>query len=148
MQYAHCVDSKVKQLSTYFSKCPFTSRFWSIILQKCVINRAGLSWRRDVSWFTRNATGKSGLSTCRRVACNATIYHLQMERNRVVFKRDAADVNRVVSKVVSCIKLRLQSAFNSIIGPSGVVIKSWIWVLMSADVLCCRIAVVTSQVVF
>lgn len=102
--------------------CLFSSSIWSRILQKCEIRRNCLSWRREVSWFSRKATRKSLTAKARRVDFLGSIYYIWQERNVVIFKQERANPKRVMQRIRMYVKLKLGRGESSSNNPN---IASW-----------------------
>ncbi|XP_050222728.1 uncharacterized protein LOC126672820 [Mercurialis annua] len=69
-----------------FFDCAISKSIMKKVLQCCLINREVFRWRREWSWMTKKAVGKSLLARVRRVAFNCCIYHIWRGRNRCIFE--------------------------------------------------------------
>ena len=98
-----------ESLNHLFFDCCFTTDVWKKVLFACQINRNPLSFNREVSWFSKKASGKSLLARTRRIAFCATIYYLWQAINESIFQQIVPDSQVVFVKIKNALLLRFCS---------------------------------------
>lgn len=77
--------SASEKIEHLFFECTFTKAISGKVLLAVNVRRKPLHWRREVSWFTRKANGKSLLARLRRTTMVARIYTIWRARNCLIF---------------------------------------------------------------
>lgn len=97
-------NSATESLEHLFFSCPFTNEIWRNILLATGIQRAPLSWRREISWFCRRTKGKSKLCRARRLSLAVTVYQIWQAR---IFQGKTSSVQQVYLRIRDLVLLKL-----------------------------------------
>ncbi|XP_050233101.1 uncharacterized protein LOC126681596 [Mercurialis annua] len=68
-----------------FFECILSKSIMGKVLHCCLIDRGVYRWRRELSWMSRKAVGKSLLARVRRTAFNCSVYNIWKGRNKSIF---------------------------------------------------------------
>ncbi|XP_050217477.1 uncharacterized protein LOC126668315 [Mercurialis annua] len=77
-----------ESINHLFFECSYSRGIWNRLLADMNINRDGVSWRREVSFFVRRTKGKSRLAIFRKSIFCAAIYHIWRARNDLIFNKN------------------------------------------------------------
>ena len=69
-----------------FFGCTFFKKIWNEVLALCGKAKEVTSWREKVEWAISRLKGKSLSSTILRIAWNAAIYFIWIERNKRIYQ--------------------------------------------------------------
>ncbi|XP_050217749.1 uncharacterized protein LOC126668603 [Mercurialis annua] len=92
-----------------FFSCQVSAIIFQKVLQACLINRNVLVWRRECSWFSRRAAGKSLMARLRRVAFACSVYYVRKGTNISVFEEEAVNVAMILSWIRRDMLLKMYS---------------------------------------
>ncbi|KAF8406614.1 hypothetical protein HHK36_008704 [Tetracentron sinense] len=86
---------KVYHILNDLTLWPFGRNRFSCVDLRIIQFLAGL-WAREVSWIFSSFWGKGTIQSMKKVAFNATIYHIWMERNFRIFKHQSRDSTTLI----------------------------------------------------
>ncbi|GAV85039.1 hypothetical protein CFOL_v3_28479, partial [Cephalotus follicularis] len=80
-------------------QCPYSREVWNKCLINCNVVRTILPLDQEISWDQNHMKGKGFHIWIRRLALNATVYHLWLERNRRVFRNDYKPKENIIKAI-------------------------------------------------
>ncbi|XP_050217541.1 uncharacterized protein LOC126668378 [Mercurialis annua] len=90
-----------------FFRCDFSADVWRRTLDVLGFQRQAFDWRREVSFFTRRSKGKSRIAKTRKIWFTATVYHLWIARNDVIFNQKTDTCDQIFEKIRKAVEARL-----------------------------------------
>lgn len=73
--------------SHLFFLCSYSSAVWGQILNFLQYSKSIHEWEEELQWCIQQFRGKGATVTLKKVALNATVYHIWMERNRRLYEQ-------------------------------------------------------------
>ncbi|XP_050233389.1 uncharacterized protein LOC126681877 [Mercurialis annua] len=95
------------RLNTKDKIMKFSSNIWEKVLQISDRARQSFTWKREVSYIVRRAKGKSIRAKLMKMWFNASVYHIWMTRNKIVFAQETQTVDQVFKRITADVRNRL-----------------------------------------
>lgn len=99
-------NQKAEDIEHLFFDCCFSAHIWDKVLRSNDESRQKFCWRREVSYLCRRAKGKSAKAKLRKLWFNATVYHIWVARNNIIFNQGTIDADKIFSKIEFDVKNR------------------------------------------
>ncbi|KAJ0745067.1 putative reverse transcriptase zinc-binding domain-containing protein [Helianthus annuus] len=90
-----------------FFQCSFASKVWNEVKLMVKMGNVDNSWQSVMIWMEQNASSKKTEHIIGKLVSAATTYFIWLERNNCLFSNTNADVNAVIERIKSTVRLRL-----------------------------------------
>ena len=108
----------VEDRNHLFFGCQFTASIWSRILRLCGFSRMPRNWENEFLWVIANK-GKSFCSITRKIAWEATIYHLWGHRNRRIQENIYAPADTIFHLICDDVRFRISGLQKIVDSPAN-----------------------------